>query len=151
MSHQKIAFVLLFISTTTLVSSQSTSNAEVKNIQQTITGFFEALSNRDSSWLKSYCTADIILYENGSTWNADSLIRQAITLNTGSDFSRKNHFDFVNTGISAKTAWASYHLRSEVTRNGKHFSIHWLETVILIKEHKQWKIKVLHSTLVSRQ
>ena len=95
-------------------------------------------------------TADIELLEYGSLWNADTLIKKAIKSNTSSDFIRKNTFDFLNTHVRNKTAWTTYHLYSDITKDRKQSSVHWLETVVLIKERKRWKIKQSHSTLISR-
>ena len=111
---------------------------------------FDALSNRDSVALKKYCTADIALYEYGQIWNIDTLILKAITLNQSTDFNRTNSFDFINTATDKNTAWVTYHLNSSVTRDGKQATMQWLETVVLVKEKKQWKVKHLHSTLIKR-
>lgn len=64
------------------------------------------------------------------------------------DFKRTNSFQFVNTTIHKKTAWTMYYLQSTFTRNGKDELVNWMETVVLIKEKKKWKIDVLHSTRV---
>jgi len=117
---------------------------------QAVINFFVALSNRDSVGLKDNCTADILLFETGSTWNSDTLILKAITLNTATDYKRTNTFDFINTTVADNTAWVTYDLHSEITRNGKQATVQWMETVILIKEKQKWKIKVLHSTPIKR-
>lgn len=130
--------------------AQQPSSKDQQEVQQTVINFFEALSNRDSISLKKYCTVDITLFENGSIWNADTLILKAITLNTAPDFKRVNSFDFINTTLNQNTAWASYHLTSEMSKTGKQATIQWMETVVVIKDHKKWKIKVLHSTLIKR-
>ena len=66
------------------------------------------------------------------------------------DFKRINSFDFINTTVADNTAWVTYNLHSEITRNGKQATVQWMETVIVIKEKQKWKIKVLHSTLIKR-
>ena len=111
---------------------------------------FDALSNRDAVKLKLYCADDLTLYEYGLAWNMDSLITRAVTLNTASDFKRTNAIDFINTTVNGNTAWAAYHLHSEITRDAKHSTVEWLETVVVVKEKNRWKIKVLHSTLIKR-
>ena len=121
-----------------------------RSVQQTVIKMFDALSNRDSISMKLYCTADIALYEYGQVWNIDTLIMKAITLNQAADFKRTNTFDFLNTNVDKTTAWATYRLQSAITRDGKQVTLQWLETVVLVKEPKQWKVKHLHSTLVKR-
>jgi ketosteroid isomerase-like protein len=119
-------------------------------VQQTVIKMFDALSNRDSVSLKNYCTSDIALYEYGHVWNIDTLILKAITKNQAADFKRTNSFDFITTTSDKNTAWVTYHLNSSITREGKQAAVQWLETVVLIKERKQWKVKHLHSTLIKR-
>lgn len=124
--------------------------ANQQAVQQTVIRLFDALSNRDSVSLKAHCTTDITLYEYGQVWNIDTLIRRAITQNQSSDFKRTNTFDFIQTSADKTMAWATYHLQSIIMRDGKQGFIHWLETVVLVKEKKQWKVKHLHSTLIKR-
>jgi len=134
----------------TMLQAQQPPTKNQRQVQQTVINFFESLSNRDSVSLKNYCTNDIVLFENGKIWNADSLILKAITLNTASDFKRTNTIDFISTTVHGNIAWATYNLHSLMTRNGKQSTVQWMETVIAIKEKKRWKIKVLHSTLINR-
>ena len=133
-----------------MLHAQQQLTKDQQEVNQTVINFFEALSNRNSVDLKDNCTADILLFENGSIWNADTLILKAITLNTATDFKRNNSFDFINTTVADNTAWATYTLYSEIIRNGKQSTAQWMETVIVIKEKQKWKIKVLHSTLIKR-
>ena len=147
---KKIIILILTIYFSTLLPAQQPLTKDQQEVNQTVINLFEALSNRDSVSLKNNCTADILLYETGSIWNADTLILKAITLNTAIDFKRINTFDFINTTVAENTAWATYNLHSEITRNGKKATVQWMETVIVVKEKQKWKIKVLHSTLLRR-
>ena len=147
---KKIIILLLAFHFSTLLQAQQQLTKAQQEVHQTVINFFEALSNRDSVSLKNNCTADILLFEHGSTWNADTLILKAITLNTTTDFKRINTFDFISTTVANNTAWTTYNLHSEITRNGKQATVQWMETVIAIKEKQKWEIKILHSTLIRR-
>ncbi len=147
---KKIIILILAINFSASLQAQQQLTKDEQEVHQTVINFFSALSNRDSVSLRNNCTADILLFENGSIWNADTLILKAIALNTSMDFKRTNTFDFINTTVANNTAWVTYDLRSEMTRNGKQSSVQWMETVIVIKEKQNWKIKVLHSTLIKR-
>ena len=138
-----ILFIIL------LQAQQPTTNNELA-VQQTVIKLFDALSNRDSISLKAHSTADITLYEYGQVWNIDTLILKAITVNQSADFKRTNTFDFINTATDKNMASVTYRLQSAITRDGKQSTVQWLETVVLIKEKKQWKVKHLHSTLIKR-
>jgi hypothetical protein len=142
--------IIILLTFSTSVKAQQLITKDQQNVQETVVNFFEALSNRDSIALKKHATSDIILIEYGSIWNADTLIRKAIKLNTAPDFKRTNTIDFISTTVTKKTAWILYNLYSEVIKNGKKTTSQWIETVIAVKKKKMWRIKVLHSTLIKR-
>jgi acid phosphatase family membrane protein YuiD len=123
---------------------------EQQAAHKAIIKMFDALSTRDSVGLKAHCTADITLYEYGQVWNIDTLILKAITQNQSTDFKRTNSFDFISTTVNKTMACVTYRLQSVITRDGKQAIVQWLETMVLVKEKKQWKVKHLHSTLIKR-
>lgn len=147
---KKTSLLVIAVSFSTLLKAQLSPTNDQQKIQQTVINFFESLSNRDSVSLKSYSTTDITLFEYGRVWTLDTLIRRVIKLNTANDFKRVNSLEFINSSADKNTAWATYNLHSEITRAGKQVSIHWLESVILVREKKKWRIKVLHSTMIKR-
>lgn len=147
MQKVKLLLITLLLSAT---ANAQTVTTEQLALQHTVIKMFDALSNRDSVSLKSHCTADITLYEYGQVWNMDTLIMKAITLNQVADFKRTNSFEFINTTVDKSTAWVTYRLQSEIFKEGKQSTVQWLETVVLAKERKLWKVKHLHSTLIKR-
>ena len=147
---KKNILLIILLITSSLVKAQQLLTKDQQKVQETVVQFFEALSNRDSIAIKKYATADIVLYEYGNVWNADTLIRKAIKLNTASDFKRINTIDFINTTVTKNTAWTSYNLLSEIIKDGKKVTVQWMETVVVLKKKKRWQIKLLHSTLIKR-
>ena len=147
---KKITLLLPAILYITLLQAQSSLTNKQHAVQQVVVKLFEALSNRDSVSLKAHSTADITLYEYGQVWNMDTLILKAITQNKSADFKRTNSFEFINTTVDKTTAWVTYRLQSAITKNGKQLMLQWLETVVLVKSKKQWKVKHLHSTLIKQ-
>jgi len=147
---KEIALGLIAFFCTVLLQAQPPLNKSQQAVQQTVIKMFDALSNRDSTNLKRYCADDVALYEYGSAWNIDTLITKAITLNTATDFKRTNIIDFIKTTVNKNIAWATYYLQSSITSNGNQRLVQWMETVVLVKDKKDWKIKVLHSSLIKR-
>lgn len=145
---KKIYLFIIAVSLSSLLQAQQTPTREQQKVQQTVIDFFETLSNRDSVRLLNFCTADIALFEYGEVWTLDTLIRKAIRKNTAADFKRINTIEFLSSSANKNTAWTTYKLRSEITRQGKKVTILWLETVVMVKDRKRWKIKVLHSTRI---
>lgn len=147
---KKILVLLPAILCTTFLPAQQPSTSNQLAVQQTVVKLFDALSNRDSITLKAYSTTDITLYEYGQVWNIDTLILRAITLNQSANFRRTNSFEFINTSVDKTMAWVTYRLQSVIFKDGKQTTAEWLETVVVVKERKRWKVKHLHSTLIKR-
>jgi ketosteroid isomerase-like protein len=147
---KKITLLLFAFLFSSVLMAQQSSTTNQQEVQQTVVKFFDALSNRDSMSMKNYSTADISLYEYGQVWNIDTLILKTITLNQSADFKRINSFEFINTNVANTMAWVTYRLQSVITKDGKLATVQWLETVVLSKAKKQWKVKHLHSTLIKR-
>ena len=147
---KKITLLLILLTASTVLKAQYIVTKEQKKVQETVVEFFDALSNRDSIALKKYSTKDITLHEYGQIWDLDILIDKAITQNTATDFKRSNTFDFINTTTDKTTAWLTYRLISVITKDNKQTTLEWLETVILTKQKKQWKVNHLHSTLIKK-
>ena len=143
----KLLFITLLF---TAAATAQTITKEQATVQQTITKLFNALSNRDSVSLKAHSTANITLYEYGQVWNIDTLILKAIVQNQSTDFKRTNSFEFINTTVDKTTAWVTYRLQSSIIMDGKQLMLQWLETVVLVKAKRQWKVNHLHSTLIKR-
>ena len=147
---KKLPILAIAIFFTASLQAQQPSSKEQQEIQQAVVNLFESLSARDSVSLKLHCTPDITLYEYGQAWNLDTLIRRTITMNQSADFKRTNSFEFIKTETDKNMAWVTYRLSSVIFRDAKESQVQWLETVVLAKQHKQWKVKHLHSTLLKR-
>ena len=147
---KKTAGFLTAILCYSLIQAQQSTTNNQQAPQQAVVKLFDALSNRDSVNLKVYSTADVTLYEYGQVWNIDTLIQKAITSNQSADFKRTNSFEFINTTVDKTMAWVTYRLQSVIFKDGKQTTVQWLETVVLVKERKRWKVKHLHSTLIKR-
>jgi hypothetical protein len=142
--------ILLLVSTFVVscspILSQGNKKSATETVESVVVQLFDALSHRDSVQLKAACTKDVVFYEYGMVWNIDTLIRKAIRLNRAADFKRINTLKFINTRVDKRVAWTTYYNNAEITRGGTERSIRWLETVVLIRERKKWKVKLLHST-----
>ncbi len=147
---QKIITLIIATSFPVLLQAQITTTQSQQEVQQTVIKMFDALSNRDSLSLKLHCTNDVQFFEYGMVWNIDTLIKKAIVLNTATDFKRINTFNFIKTEINNTAAWTTYYLHSEINSNGRQRNVQWTETVVLVKDKKKWKIKLLHSSLIKK-
>ena len=147
---KKTHFLIIAIFFAPLLQGQQLLSKEQQEIQQSVVKMFQALSNRDSIALKSSCSPDVTFYEYGQIWNSDTIIRKAIAMNQSADFERINTFEFINTESSKTTAWVTYRLNSIITKDANRIDMQWLETVVLAKQGKHWKVKHLHSTMIKK-
>lgn len=140
---QKIKLLVIVLLLSANLNAQT---QEQKNVQQAVENMFATLTTADTAALKTFVTAHVHFYEYGQVWTIDTMIQKLMQSKSIPDFKRTNSFEFVNTSIHKNTAWVTYYLQSTFTRNGKEDVVKWMETVVIIKQKKQWKIDVLHST-----
>jgi len=143
---KKVCSFLFVMSIISIVQAQKKLTTDQGDVHKTVINLFDALSNRDTLMLKANCTADILIFEDGKVWNIDTMMKAVISLQKLDDYTRINKIEFIHTEIHKDVAWVTYHNHAEISANGKRRSIKWVETVILIKDGKKWKIKILHST-----
>jgi hypothetical protein len=138
-----LSILLVLLSVT---ASAQKANKEQFTVQQTVETMFATLTNADTVSLKKVVTNNVRFYEYGQIWTIDTIIQKVMQSKSIPDFKRTNSFEFVSTAINQNTAWVTYYLQSTFTRNEKEELVKWMETVVLVKEKKKWKINVLHST-----
>jgi hypothetical protein len=147
----KKIFLIISLTTATAfaVKSQNKLTTDQQQVQKTITEMFRGIAESDQEQVRHNCTTDIKILENGVVWNIDSLVSK-INERKSLSYTRINTLDFIETTINRNVAWAFYNNQADVTLNGQSGTIKWLESALLIKDGKEWKIKLLHSTLVER-
>jgi ketosteroid isomerase-like protein len=138
-------FMLLFLAASVCSNAQTQKSSEQGKVNQTITRFFDGIAALDIKAMKQCTTGDFLLLENGAVWNMDTLTNKLSPLKTAG-FSRTNHLDFIQTEVKENTAWVAYNNAADINVNGQKRNVQWLESAVLIKEGKEWKIKLLHST-----
>jgi ketosteroid isomerase-like protein len=114
-------------------------------INQVLTKFFDGISSLDVNLMKQYVTNDFLLLEGGDVWNMDTVAVYLNELKTGS-FSRTNYLEFIRTEIRGNTAWVAYKNAADMSIKGQKRNVQWLESAVLVKDGKEWKIQLLHST-----
>ena len=147
---RNILLTLIFIVQFFSAAAQTRWTTKEQKVQQVVTDLFRALAERDFDKMKEHCTADFSVLENGIIWNLDTLQEKINLSKAIPDFNRVNTIEFTDTRIKGKTAWVSYHNRADYIRNGKKSYVQWLESVVLVKVGKGWKVQLLHSTVVKR-
>ena len=136
---------LVFIALLFASTSAYTQSSEQTKVNQSLTKLFDALATLDMNGIKESSTKDLTILESGAVWNLDTLARKVEQLKAVS-FSRTNHLDFVQTEIKGNIAWVVYYNSADMIIDGVEVHRKWLESAVLVKEGKVWKVKLLHST-----
>ncbi len=144
-----LAFILLFSLT---IKSNAQSNTKESVLQAVVINLFDAISVLDVEKTRTYCTSDIMLLENGEIWNFDTLALRLTTVkNKATSFNRVNRLDFIETKIVGDIGWVTYFNEASIQMNGNNRKVKWLESVVLKKESNEWRISLLHSTVMKEQ
>jgi len=128
-------------------------NNDIKSVKELVKISFEDIwSKLDSTKIGKYHTDDFILLENGIVWNNDSVRdylsweRKEIEIQK---YQRLNRFEFLKSVHNKNTIWIAYdNYGTWVKGTDTLGRVHWLESVIAIKEQDEWKLQQLHSTRV---
>ena len=130
--------------------SANAQNAEQTRVNQSLIKLFDALAALDMKGIKEFSTNDLMVLESGVVWNLDTLARKVDQLK-GASFSRTNHLEFIQTEVKGNTAWVVYRNSADMVINGLEAYRQWLESAVLVKENKVWKVRLLHSTTLKKK
>jgi hypothetical protein len=139
---KKISLILFVFSITTTAVAQL---AEQQQVQQVLRQVFEAFSEGSFSKMEQTLTPDVKILETGEVWTLDT-IRLYFEKSRPADFKRVNTLDFFQTEVEGKMAFVSYHNTAAIHANGKDRTVKWLESAVLVRQGKSWRVKMLHST-----
>ncbi|GGD93753.1 DUF4440 domain-containing protein [Planktosalinus lacus] len=114
--------------------------------------FEDIWSNLDSTKIATHHTDDFLLLENGIVWNNDSvkhyLNRERKEMEVY-QYKRLNTFDFIQSVHNQTSIWIAYNNYGTWVKGTDTLgSVHWLESVIAVKDRDKWKLQQLHSTTV---
>ena len=137
-------FICLF-SIILLYASVANAQKQTDVLHAVIVDFFQAISNLDDAQLRLKSTPDFQLLENGEVWTIDTLITKLAPMK-GRNVKRVNRFNFITTEQQGDMAWVSYDHEAHFTLGEKQQTVKWLESVVLVRERNQWKIRMMHST-----
>lgn len=145
----KKPFLLLsfLIVTATYLNAQTRNNSEQTKVNQTVIKLFDGIAALDMKMVGRHSTEDFLLLEDGAVWNMDTLASRLNPLKAVS-FSRTNRLDFIRTEVEGNSAWVAYNNAADMVVNGQKRTIQWLESAFLVKQGNDWKVRMLHSTVL---
>jgi ketosteroid isomerase-like protein len=117
-------------------------------VKQAVEDFYSVYYvNLDKKKYRSLLTEDYLLLEDGQIMDADADIALMPAPDDG--YKRIDKFDFRSVKLYGDIAYAVYFLKSEITdkKNGAR-SREYLESAILQRSGKGWRVALLHSTKI---
>ncbi len=149
-----LIFLALFALPSLAFAQVQPSKLEESAVQQLVIDTFQKLlSDYDSTQIETYLAQDFILLEHGEVWNNDT-IQYYITkaLQNENKATRTNRFEFIKMEKSGNMIWAAYDNWAIWTKDGEVVNkMHWLESVVAVKEEDVWKLKMMHSTRIDNE
>ncbi len=137
----------LLVTATYLSAQTGNSNSEQIKVNQAVIKLFDGIAALDTKMIAQYSTKDFLLLEDGEVWNLDTLANKLAPLKSVS-FSRTNRLDFIRTEVEGNSAWVAYNNAADMVVNGQKRNIQWLESAFLVKQGNDWKVRLLHSTVL---
>lgn len=140
-----------------VIPSWSQSATEEEAVKQVIEDAFNHIfSELNPDVIEDYFTPDFILLEDGKVWNNDSIrffLREQVLPHVeklkeeNHTLERINRFDFIKISFSGNGAWVAYRNTGIFKIDGAMVDeVHWLESAVLKKTDKGWRVQLLHST-----
>ncbi|WP_420580734.1 nuclear transport factor 2 family protein [Reichenbachiella sp.] len=130
------------------------SKKEQTAVQQLVIDTFQSLlSDYDSTKMDTYLTPDFVLLEHGEVWNNDTIQYYITKALQNSDRAiRTNRFEFIKMEKSGDMIWAAYKNWAIWTKDEEIVHrMHWLESVVAVREDEKWKLKMMHSTRIENE
>lgn len=137
----------LMIFTLCISLKANSQQNDVLAVQHVIEVFFKAFSEGNYQYIDKSSVPNFLLLEQGVVWNLDTL-RHKLSSPRPAGYSRINRFDFFETRINKKMAWVGYHNYADIITTSGTRKIHWLESAVLVKKNKSWRLEMMHSTVV---
>ena len=125
--------------------SAADDESAVKQLIKDVYSVFYGDRNRRK--YRSLLTEDYLLLEKGEILDVEGEAK--LMPAPGSDYRRTDAFDFRSIKFHGDTAYAVYFVKSKIVdtehgvRNGD-----WLESAILRRDGKGWRVALLHSTQI---
>jgi len=115
-------------------------------VKDAIRALYSAYAALDKAKYRALLTEDYVLLENGALLDIEGDL--ALMPASGAGYRRTDAFDFRSVQIQGDMAYAVYFLTSEIIEPKGARHREWLESVILRRAGKGWRVALLHSTRI---
>lgn len=116
-------------------------------VKDTIKSYYASYAALDTVKYRALLTKDYALLENGTLLDADGDV--ALLPAPDPAFRRTDAFDFRSVKVQGAVAYAVYFVKSEIRDREGQRQKEWLESMVLRRVGKHWRVALLHSTRIA--
>jgi uncharacterized protein (TIGR02246 family) len=127
-----------------LILSGCQSRNTTDNAESAFRNFFETAENMDYEGMRNACTPDFIVFEDGIIWTVEDWIDFLRPLEGKASI--KYDFRDLKKTRAGNTVWLTYNNVAEAEMEGSPVHFNWLESAVLKRQNREWKMAFLHST-----
>jgi len=142
--NRRLLLLLLVFCACQSDDDPSSQKSKIKSIRDS---FFRAITEYDTAAIRLVVTPDYSRLENGLFWNTDSLIKAIVDLQR-EDLHITYTFDDDSVRVSDRFAWMTYHKRAILSNEQSSDTLHWAESAIFRRDGPEWRIALLHATVL---
>lgn len=151
--HQQQQRLILAMKTTsiplalvaTLSACQPSEHDDPENLKAVLVSYFDCISKKDFTGMKSLTTTDFVIYENGKVINNDGLID---IINKSPIVKATYSFDGFTINVDNASGSMRYFNHGEFVKDDTSLTTRdWLESATFKKVGNEWKLDFIHSTV----
>jgi pimeloyl-ACP methyl ester carboxylesterase len=125
-------------------SACSGSQTEVSNIETTVRAFFAALRRDDKAAVQRLATPSFYAFDGGARFSAGDLA-DAVRSSHASGMQLNWNIGEIDAHVGCKMAWAAWENNGSAGVPPRLSDVRWLESAVLLRQDRTWKIEFLHS------
>jgi ketosteroid isomerase-like protein len=142
-----IVAVIALVNCARASDSRPTPAEDEAAVKQTLIDWYAAYSGSDEAHYRSFVAEEYVLLENGTIMGLDDDVK--LMRNRPGGYGRKDAFDFGSVRLHGDLAYTTYFLQSEIVDDKQVRQRKWLESAILRRIDRRWRVALLHSTRIS--
>jgi ketosteroid isomerase-like protein len=127
-----------------LILSGCQSGNDTDSAEAAFRSFFETAENKDYEGMRNHCTPDFIVFEDGIIWTIEDWIDFLRPLEGKASI--KYDFRDLKKTRDGNTVWLTYNNVADAEIEGAPVQFNWLESAVLKRRNREWKLAFLHST-----
>lgn len=149
--YLSILILALFTACQTKQNQERSLNTQAakQQVEEKLVEFFDAFDSYDYQQLRDLTTEDYSLIENGPIWSMDTTVSK-LKQYEERGIKMVHKLSEIQTTVDGSTAWVIYKNVGVFTGGKAKRNMEWIESAVFTKRENEWKMAMLHSTVLKR-